>query len=881
MDQKSRKPSKRKVGDNKAKKRSVSIKYLEKLPGKNPNPIILLDKLGKVLYINNAGKAIIRHWHIKIGSSLPDDVMHLVSSKTRSKSLSPFEIECDGRFFSFYVVPIGKEGFTNLYGCDITLQKKVHNALKKSEIRFRTIIETSQEGVWVVDAHWKTKYVNNQMAEMIGYKPEEMLNLPWQNFVPPDDRKTSDFKILERRTGAGKNESYESTLKHKDGYLIPVIIHSTPQYDKTGRYTGSISMITDITELKKAELFARDSNEKYTELVRNARSIITTMDKDGKFTYMNTFGLDFFGYTEEEIFGKTALETIVPLKESSGRDLGQMLINIYENPDNFSRNLNENIKKNGERVWVEWHNKASFDKNGNRTGHIAVGIDVTEKLMAEYKLKESEQIKTDLLEKLNQAQEMAKIGSWDWDLRTGSVWWSDETYKIFEVDKGTYTPGFDANGKFIHPDDFNHYVTAFEHCLNTGEPLDMDVRLITQDGSIKYCYAKGKVILNEVHQPIRILGTVMDMTERTDVQNKLKQIKERLDLALENARIGVWELDPKTNQIDWDERMERMFGLEPGNFERTFEAFQSLINEEDIPHLNKAVKDTLETDLPLETIFRIRNHDGINKYISTKALVEKDKDGNPVRIIGVCFDVTELKTGTEQLISKLNEELLRSNKELERFAYVASHDLQEPLRTITSFTQLLSHQYRDRLDENAREYIDFIVGGASRMYELLNALLEYSRIQSIGCVFQQVELIRILESVKKNLAAVIDEKNAIIKCGELTAIFADSGQMIQLIQNLISNSIKFCTKTPKIYVSSVSEGEFIKISIKDNGLGIESQYFDKIFHIFQRLHTREQFKGTGIGLAVCKRIVERHGGKIWVESESGKGSTFYFTIPKN
>ncbi len=269
------------------------------------------------------------------------------------------------------------------------------------------------------------------------------------------------------------------------------------------------------------------------------------------------------------------------------------------------------------------------------------------------------------------------------------------------------------------------------------------------------------------------------------------------------------------------------------------------------------------------------------KYISSKALVNKDKDGKPVSMTGVCFDVTGLKEGTEQLVSKLNEELLRSNKELESFAYVASHDLQEPLRMVSSFTQLLEQQYKDKLDDKAHEYIHFAVDGSKRMYDLLNGLLAYSRIHTKGKEFKSVELAQVLENSTKNLALTIKERNAIIKSDELPAVNADESQMIQLFQNLISNSIKFSTETPRIYISSKSETDHYLISVKDEGMGIEPQYFEKIFQIFQRLHPREQYEGTGIGLAICKRIVERHGGTIWVESELGKGSTFFFTIPKN
>ena len=255
--------------------------------------------------------------------------------------------------------------------------------------------------------------------------------------------------------------------------------------------------------------------------------------------------------------------------------------------------------------------------------------------------------------------------------------------------------------------------------------------------------------------------------------------------------------------------------------------------------------------------------------------------GIPVRMSGVCFDITEMKKGAEKVLFELNEDLLRSNKELEQFAYVASHDLQEPLRMVSSFTQLLSQRYKDKLDQDAQDFIQFAVDGAIRMQILINDLLDYSRIGTRGKNFSQVDMHTVLGQVVSNLNLKIQEKNALVTNDELPEVFADEGQMVQLFQNLIGNALKFCKSSPRIHIDAKEENEHYLFSVRDNGIGIEEQYFDKIFQIFQRLHPRDEYGGTGIGLAICKRIIERHGGKIWVESKPGKGSRFYFTILKS
>jgi two-component system, sensor histidine kinase and response regulator len=230
-------------------------------------------------------------------------------------------------------------------------------------------------------------------------------------------------------------------------------------------------------------------------------------------------------------------------------------------------------------------------------------------------------------------------------------------------------------------------------------------------------------------------------------------------------------------------------------------------------------------------------------------------------------------------LKKTMEALKSSNLELEQFAYIASHDLQEPLRMVASFLQLLASRYKDKLDSNANEFIDFAVEGASRMQKMIQDLLEYSRIQTQGKQLEKTDTSEILSHIISNLQTKIEETGTIILSDKLPVLIGDESQLKRLFQNLITNAIKFCIdKKPQIFISAKQENDEWIFSFKDNGIGIDQQYQNKVFQIFQRLHTREEFGGTGIGLAICKRIVERHNGKIWFESKPGEGTTFYFTI---
>lgn len=246
----------------------------------------------------------------------------------------------------------------------------------------------------------------------------------------------------------------------------------------------------------------------------------------------------------------------------------------------------------------------------------------------------------------------------------------------------------------------------------------------------------------------------------------------------------------------------------------------------------------------------------------------------------VFTNITE-RVQAEEALAKQAMELARSNAELEQFAYVASHDLQEPLRMVTSYLQLLERRYKGKLDADADEFIDFAVDGASRMKSLIEDLLAYSRVGTRGKEFEPIASEVIFEQALSNLQISIEENDAIITHDPLPTIMADDVQLEQLFRNLIDNAIKFRSQARlEIHVGAERKDGQWYFSVQDNGIGIDPQYAERIFIIFQRLHTREEYPGTGIGLAICKRIVERHGGRIWVESEAGKGATFFFTIPE-
>jgi PAS domain S-box-containing protein len=371
------------------------------------------------------------------------------------------------------------------------------------------------------------------------------------------------------------------------------------------------------------------------------------------------------------------------------------------------------------------------------------------------------------------------------------------------------------------------------------------------------------------------------MLGQIEMQNRaIRESQDRLHLALRASGVGTWNLDIGDNRITLDEFANPLFGYPAGEYTAAFDLFLEMIHRGDRARVEQEIRDASSIGGGYESSFRVVWPDGTLRDLSARGKVIRAPGRTDTRLTGVCWDITERKLA-EARLNRLLAELERSNKELELFAYVASHDLQEPLRMVSSYTQLLERRYSDKLDEDAREFIGYAVDGANRMQRLINDLLDFSRVSTRGKPIERTDVAEVLAHVRANLSLAIEEAGARVTADQMPVVSADAGQLGQLVQNLVGNGLKFRNGGhPEVHVGAVESEHHWEFSVRDNGIGIEQQYFDRIFVIFQRLHTKGDYPGTGIGLALCKRIVERHGGKIWVESKAGEGSTFYFTIPK-
>lgn len=349
-----------------------------------------------------------------------------------------------------------------------------------------------------------------------------------------------------------------------------------------------------------------------------------------------------------------------------------------------------------------------------------------------------------------------------------------------------------------------------------------------------------------------------------------RRTEKKYELLVDNSPDLIAQVNADGEFVMVNEAMADSFDASPA--ELMGESFFDLMPDETAERrleIGRAVIETGETR---------RFEDGHGGEYFHNIFVPVDLPGERETFQVIARDITDRKEAELELKETV-EKLEESNAQLEQFAYVTSHDLQEPLRMVSSYMQLLERQYKDDLDEDAQEFIEYAVDGANRMKEMINDLLQYSRVDTRGGEFESTDAEEILDQAKDNLQVAIAESDAEITADPLPTVVCDESQIVMLFQNLLSNAIKYCEEDrPRIHVSAEREDDRVVFSVEDNGIGIPEDEVEEVFHVFNRLHARDEYSGTGIGLAMCKKIVDRHDGDVWVDSEVGEGSTFHFTL---
>jgi PAS domain S-box-containing protein len=426
--------------------------------------------------------------------------------------------------------------------------------------------------------------------------------------------------------------------------------------------------------------------------------------------------------------------------------------------------------------------------------------------------------------------------------------------------------------EFIHPDDVERTLKAMAQ-LESGESLvDFENRYRCRDGSFRWLSWRTTAADDGT-----VFAVAHDVTERKEKEEQLRRSEELLRETERLAEVGGWEVDLETMIPLWSEEVFRIFGVRPDH-QLSLDETIDFYSPEARSVISKALHEALEHgsswDLELPGVTTT----GQQLWVRTIGRVDFE-GGKAVRLAGSLQDVTDRKK-TEIQLRNTAADLVRSNTELERFAHAASHDLQEPLRTVAGFAELMALRHGERLDGEGKEFLDFIVTGAHRMQQLIEDLLHFSQVGANGITPSTVDCRHLVDEVLPLLDRSVTESDATITVGPLPEVHGDGTLLSRLFQNLVSNAIKFRSERPlEVAITAEPHGAYWQFQVRDNGIGIDPRFAERIFVVFRRLHDQDAYPGTGIGLAVCKKIVELHGGELWVESAEGDGATFFFTLP--
>ncbi|MBA4852988.1 CheR family methyltransferase [Emticicia sp. BO119] len=494
------------------------------------------------------------------------------------------------------------------------------------------------------------------------------------------------------------------------------------------------------------------------------------------------------------------------------------------------------------------------------------------------------------------AQVSSKMGSMTWNLHTDEFTYSDNLYRIFGYKSKEFIPTVKKLKSFVHPDDLPEIEKISKKLLVKKKISELSFRAFTKDGSLKYIKGTGSIL--NLGTENMLVASLQDVTEDILLNRNLQLREAQLSESQRIGKIGSWELDFTTNTIQWSDETYRLYGYKPGEIIIDFATFGN-VHQEDIEKLRDALEKSRQTGKAFEAEYRRYDKHGDIHYIYSKGDVRKDKKGIVIGMLCISIDLTELRVKEQKLLETYqqleskNIELEHSNAELASFSYIASHDLGDPLYKIEAFTERIL--LKEELTDNARDYFNRIIRSTQRMKSLLADLLNFSRMTTDEAIFAKTDMNVLLEEAKQSLSERIEEKKAVIETNTLPTLPIIPTQFYQLFANLISNSIKYSKKDvpPHIVIkASLMSGEDIndarainikkywKLSFIDNGIGFEQQYEHKIFELFQRLHGKTEYSGTGIGLTICRKVVQNHEGLIEAFGKPGVGATFNVYIPE-
>jgi PAS domain S-box-containing protein len=673
------------------------------------------------------------------------------------------------------------------------------------------------------------------------------------HFIAEDDR---DIYYHHRRElfGTQEPQTCEMRMVRGDGRQFWAQIEARASVDKGGEVVCR-AILSDVTERKQAEEALRESKARYQQLAESAEAILWEYDVEAdRWTYVAPQVTRILGCPPE---AWTDLQFWVDHLHPEDRDWALPYCLECANqgePHTFEYRF---LKKDGGVVWIR--DVVSVEMEDRQPVKLrGFMMDITERKQMEMQIKENEA-------RYKKAQRLGQVGNWEYNVQTARFWGSDEAKRIYGFDPAAEDFSVNEVESCIPERERVHQALIDLIEKNAEYDLEFEIHPKNSDQT-RTIVSTAELERDARGNPLKVIGVIQDITDRKRMEQELRKSKEEYRVLFDSFPLGITVADNIGRILEANVESERLLGISQDEHQGRYIDGQewqiirpdgSSMPAEEYASVRALQEDRLIKDVEMGIV----KPDETVTWINVTAAPLMDD-----RVVITYNDITELK---------------RSNEELEQFAYVISHDLREPARMVKSYLELLESRYQGQLDEKADIFIDHAVDGAERMQEMINALLDLARIGTRGKEPVPTDAEAVLERTLRSLGRAIKEAEAEVTHDPLPTVMADKAQLAQVFQNLIANGIKFRREDvpPHVHVSAEREGQEWLFSVADNGIGIDPEQAARLFQIFQRLHTQEEYEGTGIGLALCKRIVERHGGRIWVESEVGEGSTFTFTLP--
>lgn len=745
---------------------------------------------------------------------------------------------------------------------DMTQEVKHYRALAASEARYRALAENSAAAIYQINLDGEIEYANRTLRQMVSGGSGNAVTTRVTDFLSSSDQALV-MRNLSLRS-QGEATSYELGLKTASGETRRMLTSGAPLKSEDGTVVGSVGMMIDVSDLAEARRQRRASEAKYRALAETNAAGIYQVEPDGTLIYCNAAMANLLGAdTPDPLIATNILDMMVPesrvrvARDRSLRERG--LTSSYEVE---LINLRQEVRR------LSLHGAPVLDADGHYRSAIGVAIDITEQVEVREQLLANEARFRALAETSG-----AAIMQMDYE---GAILYANEAARdLFGMHDRGGLGNYDWHS-FI-PENAVAGIDNELHRRRRGFGSTYQIELNTRGGERRQMLVSGAPVKDEDGENRSAITVMVDVTDREQAQAALRDSESKYRALAETAVAGIWQIDSSGRTLYVNPAMRQMLEINDDTPLETLN-INEFMSETDIGVTTEQHQQRASGVGTANYEITLIGRNGTKRDVLVSGAGIYDENETLASLVGSFIDVTELHSALNTIRNQIAE-LETKNRELEEFNYVASHDLQEPLRTIISFGELLREDLGDAIGDQAAEDLNFITGGAERLRVLVQDLLELSRSGRRRLDENPVLLNDCVTAALADLRRFVEESGAEVSYGDLPPVRGNARALTRVFTNLISNGVKFADQEqPRVIISAAITGDRVQVSIRDNGIGISEEYLEQIFQPFKRLHSRSRYEGSGIGLAICQRLIESHGGTIWAESD-GRGSDIHFTLP--